>query len=143
MATKASDVLRRWFREVWCEGRAEAIAELFPPHGLAHGLGAEPVRGPEAFLGFWRGFRATFGDVHIGVDDVVDEGRTAYARCTARMTYGGRPVVLTGGCQARVEDGRIAECWNTWDFLTLLVQMGALPADALPRAFAGEHARFA
>ena len=52
MATKASAVMHRWFREVWCEGRPDSIRALFPPDGLAHGLGSEPVRGPEAFLAF-------------------------------------------------------------------------------------------
>jgi len=142
MATKASDVMRRWFQEVWCEGNPATIAELFPAHGLAHGLGAEPVRGPEAFLEFWRGFRATFRDLHIRVDDALDEGPMTYVRCTARMKHANTPVVLAGGCQARIEDGKIAECWNTWDFVTLLTQMGALPPDVLGRAFAGGRARF-
>jgi hypothetical protein len=32
--------------------------------------------------------------------------------------------------------------WNNWDFVSLMVGMGALPADVIPRAFAGETARF-
>jgi hypothetical protein len=53
MATKASAVMQRWFQEVWSEGRPAAIRELFASHGLAHGLGPEPVRGPDAYLAFW------------------------------------------------------------------------------------------
>ena len=137
MRASSSDVMRRWFQEVWCEGRPDAITALFPPDGLAHGLGAEPVKGPAAFLEFWKGFHSTFSDIHIAVDDSVDEGDNIYVRCTARMKFKGKPVVLSGGCQARIVGGRIAECWNTWDFVTLMVQMGALPADVVGRAFSG------
>lgn len=142
MATKSSAVMRRWFQEVWCDGRPEAIAELFPSDSLAHGLGPEPVRGPEAFLAFWTAFRATFSDIHIGVLAEVDEGPLTYVRCVAKMKFRGRPVTLEGGCLCRIRGGQIAECWNTWDFVGLLVGMGALPADVVPRAFGGEVARF-
>lgn len=143
MATKASAVMRRWFQEVWCEGREASIAVLFAADGLAHGLGPTPVKGPQEFLAFWRTFRATFSDLHIGVLAEVDEGPLTYVRCLAKMTFRGKPVALEGGCLCRIERGQIVECWNTWDFVGLLVGMGALPADVVPRAFAGEAARFA
>ena len=143
MPTKSSAVMRRWFQEVWCDGRPEAIRELFALDGLAHGIGPEPVRGPDAFLTFWNSFRATFSDIHIAVHAEVDEGPLTYVRCTARMKFQGRPVTLEGGCLCRIQGGQIAECWNLWDFTGLLIGMGALPPDTIPRAFAGERARFA
>lgn len=142
MESKSSAVMKRWFQEVWCEGKVECIAELFPADSLAHGLGPEPVRGPAAFLEFWRTFHATFTDIHIGVLAEVDEGPFTYVRCVARMRFQGRPVTLEGGCLCRIREGRIAECWNTWDFVGLLVGMGTLPPDVVPRAFAGQVARF-
>ena len=142
MRARPSAVMKRWFQEVWCEGKASTIAELFPADSLAHGLGPEPVRGPEAFLAFWQAFHATFQGLHIAVLAEVDEGPLTYVRCAATMTFRGRPVSLEGGCLCRIRDGRIAECWNTWDFVGLLVGMGALPPDVVPRAFAGDVARF-
>lgn len=143
MTTRASDVMRRWFRDVWCEGRPEAIQALFAPDGLAHGVGPAPLRGPQEFLGFWRGFRATFSDIHIEVLDALDEGPRTAVRCVATLRFQGRPARLEGMCVATIEGGKIVECWNTWDFLGLLVGMGTLPGDALPRAFAGARASFA
>ena len=143
MATKSSAVMHRWFQDVWCDGRRDVIAELFPPDGLAHGLGPEPVRGPAAFLEFWNVFHATFQDIHIRVLAEVDEGPMTYVRCLAKMTFRGAPVTLEGGCLCRIVDGRIAECWNTWDFVGLMVGMGTLPADVVPRAFAGQRAKMA
>ena len=142
MATKSSVVMRRWFQEVWCDGRSATITELFPADGIAHGLGPEPVTGPAAFLAFWTVFHATFTDIHISVESEVDEGPMTYVRCAARMKHRGRPVELRGGCQCRIEGGKIRECWNTWDFTGLLVAMGTLPPDVVARGFAGERARF-
>lgn len=142
MATRASDVMRRWFQEVWCDGRAETIRELFASDGVAYGVGPEPVRGHAGFLAFWNGFRATFSDIRIEVHAQVDEGPLTYVRCMASMKYRGRPVTLEGGCLARVHQGQIVECWNQWDFTGLLIRMGALPADCLPRAFAGDTLAF-
>jgi hypothetical protein len=142
MSTRASDVLRRWFQEVWCDGRPETIHELFAADGVAHGVGREPVRGPGGFLEFWNGFRSTFSSIHIAVQAHVDEGPLAYVRCVASMTFRGRPVTLEGGCLARVRHGQIVECWNQWDFAGLMIRMGALPEDCLPRAFAGDTLAF-
>ena len=96
MAATASAVMRRWFQEVWCEGREASVAALFAAHGLAHGLGPTPVKGPQEFLAFWRTFRATFSDLHIGVLAEVDQGPVTYVRCLAKMTFRGRPGALCG-----------------------------------------------
>jgi hypothetical protein len=131
--------MRRWFAEVWCASCVGTIDELFPEDGLAHGLGPGPVRGPEAFKAFHAEFCRTFRDIHIDVVDAIDEGDRCYVRAVATMTFQGRRVTLTGGCLSRVVDGRIAETWNEWDFLGLLVGMQALPADIVPQAFAGQR----
>lgn len=142
MGNRPSDVMRRWFREVWCDSCEGTIEALFPAHGLAHGLGPEPVRGPEAFREFWRTLRAVFRDIRIDVVDAIDEGERCYVRCTSTLRFGDRTVGLPGGCVSVVRDGQIQECWNTWDFLGLLTEMGALPPDTVERAFRGEKASF-
>ena len=43
--------IRRWFEEVWNNGREEAIDEMFAEEGVANGLvddAGQPLRGPEA-----------------------------------------------------------------------------------------------
>jgi hypothetical protein len=41
-------LVRRWFKEVWNEGRESTINDLFAESGVAHGLGDREaeVRGP-------------------------------------------------------------------------------------------------
>jgi hypothetical protein len=49
--------MRRWFEEVWNQGRADAIPELFSEDGIAHGLSEDvnaPMKGPADFYPFTR-----------------------------------------------------------------------------------------
>ena len=70
-------LVRRWFEEVWNEGREEAIDELFDEEGLAHGLADEtgsPLRGASGFKPFFRRFRVAFPEVEVVEEDTVSEG---------------------------------------------------------------------
>ena len=62
MPESTSDVVRRWFKEVWDEGREEAIDELMAPYGVAYGLPGGPIQGPTAFKPVFRTFREALGD---------------------------------------------------------------------------------
>ena len=135
---KSSDVMREWFRRVWCEREEAAIDEMLHLEGRVHGLGPEPVVGPAAFKQFWNQINASFPEAHIDVVDAVDEGPMTYVRCQGRMTFQGKTVHLSGGAQCHIEDGKIVEAWNYWDFVGLMAGMGALPFDAFPRACEGD-----
>jgi steroid delta-isomerase-like uncharacterized protein len=136
MPDPGETIQHRWFREVWNEGRTEAIDELVAPNVLGHGLidaDGNDVRGIEAFKSFYYRFREAFPDIHVTVEDTVAEGNKIVARCSVAATYlgdglevraSGKPVRFTGMCMVRVEDGRIVESWNSFDFLTMLQQIG-------------------
>lgn len=85
-------LIRRWFEEVWNQGKEATIDELFVPDGVAHGLSKESGRqfqGPADFKPFWRAFRSAFPDIRVTVDDVVAEGEKVVARCTVRGAHTG------------------------------------------------------
>ena len=47
-------LMRRWFEQVWNQGRADVIPEIFAADGIAHGLSedpAKPLRGPTGVRG--------------------------------------------------------------------------------------------
>lgn len=140
MSQAASDVMRQWFERVWNRADPTGIDEMFPPEGVAHGLAGAALHGPVAFRAFWDALQASFESIRIEVLDAVDNGPMAYVRCQAHLGFQGKPVVLSGGTHCRVEDGRILEAWDTWDFAGAMEQMGALPPDAFALACAG--ARF-
>lgn len=137
------EIVRRWFREVWDEGREEAIDRLMAPHGIAHGLGSQPLKGPDEFKPLFRMFREALGDLQIDVDRTVVQGDMVAAHCrvVARHVGNGlggapswRPVEFWGMTILRVKDDQIVEGWNTFDFLTMYQQMGWVANPPLPSA---------
>ena len=137
-----ASLVRRWFQEVWNGGRAEAIDEMFDEEGVAHGLADEsgaPCRGPAHFRVFHQRFREAFPDIEVVVEDTVSEGDKVAARCTVRGRHRGdslgfkatdSPVEFTGMTFVRISDGKIAEAWNNFDFMSMFQQLGALRLDA-------------
>lgn len=128
-------LMERWFEQVWNEGNEDAIDQMIQPDAIAHGLrdahGRE-IHDAVTFKEFYRQFKAAFSDIHVSVEKVITEGDFSAARCsvTGRHTgfaFGraatGTQVAFTGMCIARIQDGRIAESWNEFDFLTMLQQL--------------------
>jgi len=136
MSHSAVAVVRRWFDEVWNHGREDVIHELLAEDGVAHGLVGKDGReivGPSAFLPFFRAFRSAFPDITIDVEDTIVEGNKVTARCLVRGTHlgdgigispTGRGVAFSGIAIVRVDDGKIVEAWNSFDFLNLHEQLG-------------------
>jgi steroid delta-isomerase-like uncharacterized protein len=139
MSDPKTNVLQRWFEEVWNQGREEAIDELAAADVVSHGLidsHGNEVSGREHFKAFRRQFRTTFPDVRVDVNDALADGDKAIVRCTVYATHSGagmgaptyKPISFTGILIARIENGQLKEVWDSWDFLSLYQQIGALPA---------------
>jgi steroid delta-isomerase-like uncharacterized protein len=131
-------LLRRWFEEVWNQGRAEAIPELLAEDGIAHGLSedaSQPLRGPAGFLPFHSQFREAFPNIEVVVEDQIAEGDLVATRCSVRGKHTGdslgfkatqAPVEFTGMVVTRIKDGKIVEAWNNFDFMKMYRQLGAI-----------------
>ncbi len=129
-------LMRRWFQEVWNEGRMETIYELLSPDGVARGQrGAESeIRGPREFETFVREIRGSFPDIKVEVEDVFAADDKVVLRWSGVMTHSGdapglpasgKTVRSRGITIARFVDGRIVEGWDNWDQLGMLEQIGA------------------
>jgi steroid delta-isomerase-like uncharacterized protein len=130
-------LVRRWFEEVWNQGREASIDELFPADGVGHGLGdsEQDVHGPAEFRPFVANLRGALPDIYIGIDDILTDGDRVAVRITLRGTHKGnglgvlptnRNVSIQGIIIVRIVDGQIKEAWNSYDQLGLLRQIGAL-----------------
>jgi len=138
MSEENKALLRRWFDEVWNNGRADAINEMFDEDGIAHGLSddaANPIRGPRDFRPFHAVFREAFPNMEIVIEDMVAEGDKVAARCSVRAKHEGgfmgraatqAPVDFNGMTIVRIDNGKIVEAWNNFDFMTLHKQVGLL-----------------
>jgi steroid delta-isomerase-like uncharacterized protein len=128
-------LMRRWFQEVWNEGRIQTVHELLHPDGIARGQrGADAeIRGPEEFVKFVGEIRGAFPDIKVNVEDVFGDGDKVVLRWSGVMTHTGdalgiaptgRTVRSQGITIARIVDGKIVEGWDSWDQLGMLEQIG-------------------
>ncbi len=133
MSASPDSVVRQWFTEVWNERREDAIDRLMAPGAAVHGLGGAAIVGPDGFKPFYRTFCSAFTDFKVDVVQTVVEGDRVAALChvTGRHVGDalggkatGRSIDLWGTTIGRVQDGRIVEGWNTFDFLTMYQQIG-------------------
>jgi len=140
MAATPEALARTWFTKVWNDGSEAAIHEMLAPDAKMYGLptpDGKPLVGPADFVPFWRKFRTAFPDMKITVERAVEQGDMVAVHCRVVGRHTGdalgfaashKPVEMWGMGIARVEDGRIVETWNSFDFLTLYQQIGLLPA---------------
>jgi steroid delta-isomerase-like uncharacterized protein len=131
-------LIRKWFEEVWNQGREETVDAMCARDVIGHGQaqhGAD-IRGPEHFKQFMRGFRSAFSDIQIEIHDTIEQGDKVVARWTTTMTHTGtflnvppmgKHISVNGISIQRFASGKIVEGWDNWDQLGLLVQLGAVP----------------
>ena len=143
MSLTPDAVIHQWFKQVWDEGREEAIDRLAAPDLVAHGLsGSEgPMRGTAAFKELFRTFREALGDLQIEIGKTLVQGDLTAVSCVVKGRHIGhafgapptnKPVTFHGVVIARVVDGRIVEGWNAFDFLTMYQQIGWVKTPPLP-----------
>jgi predicted ester cyclase len=130
-----AEFMHRWFEEVWNNQNEAAIEEMFAANGVGHGLGPEPIVGPENFKTFHRAFVSAYPDLKVHVEDTVVEGDKIATRCRVTGSHQGNgigvaptntPVEFTGMVIVRVQDGKIVEAWNEFNFMEMYKQVGAL-----------------
>lgn len=135
MSQSPEVIMRTWFDEVWNQGREATIDRLFPADAVAHGLPDGPCHGPDAFRGVFTRFRGAFPDIHIDVERTIATSESVAAEVRVTGTHSGdtlgipatgRRIDFRGMTMATVVDGKVRECWNCFDFLTMYQQLGVV-----------------
>jgi steroid delta-isomerase-like uncharacterized protein len=130
-------IMRRWFQEVWNEGRTETVTELLAPNAIGIGQAEHDsiIRDPKDFLVLMANLRGAFPDIHINVDDAFGSGDKVIVRWTMRGTHtgghlgiarSGKEVSVTGMSLVRISGGKLVEGWDNWDQLKLMQTIGAI-----------------
>ena len=129
----------RSFADAGNQNDLEAFDTLLAPDFVRH-CQATPevsVTSCEEFKQFYRDTARTFPDQRMTLDALVTEGDRVAFWGTFSGTQEGPmgPFPPTGGRleseiggMFRIEAGRIAELWVTWDNLSGLVQLGLFPS---------------
>ena len=127
-------IARRWFEEVWNQGKPSAIDQMLADNAKVHGLG-EPLSGPKDFKNLQAAYRGAFPDLNIRIDDIIAEEDRVVVRWFATGTHKGgtlgvpptgKKVAFSGIAIARVANDRIVEGWNAFDELGMMRQLGVI-----------------
>lgn len=141
MATN-SDLMRRWFEEVWNQGRNATIDELCSKDAVGHGQthDGSDIVGPEHFKVFWHAFREAFTSIHVTIHRSIEEGELAMLQWTITMKHTGTfmgvaptgtEISAKGMSIQRWVGGKIVEAWDNYDQLAIMVQLGAVSLEKL------------
>jgi predicted ester cyclase len=112
----------------------ETVDETIRGYGFPGGL--DPVD-RESYKQFFRVFRGAFGNMGFKVHSLVADAHSVAARFEVSVDHvapfagvepDGRRVVFEGMALYGMKDGRIVRTWLHIDQLSLLQQIGAVPA---------------
>ncbi len=122
---------------------ASAVAEYFTADWVNHDPSLPPMSGlagAEQLLGLWR---TAFSNLKIQMEDSIEAGEKVAARFRITGTHSGplmgipatgKPISVLATGIFRVVDGKLAENWVNFDALSLMQQIGAVPAPGQPHA---------
>ena len=134
MSLENKTLVRRWFAEVWNQGRVAGIDEMLADRAVVHGLGAD-LHGLAEFKRFHSAYRNAYPDIAIHIEDLVAEGDMVAVRWSASGTHRGdelgfpatgRHVQFSGMVFVRVEERNLVEGWNNFDQLGMFQQLGVV-----------------
>ncbi len=136
-------VVRRFFAEVINAGNTDRAGEFVAADYVEHQQppGAEGRQGIEIAKAFLAMMRGAFPDYLFTIEDLVAEGDKVVARVTVSGTHRGEMMELaptgkqvrTSGIEMfRLESGKLAEHWATFDALSMLRQIGMAPVPSPP-----------
>lgn len=121
-----SEMLVKWYEEVWNKANEAFIDEMMHEDVIVHGL--DPVgisKGIGNFKIFYKNFRESFPFVHVIAKPLVSDKEFSAVHCSvSAKTATGKEVSFTGLCVGRYKDGKLVEGWNNFDFLKMYQQLG-------------------
>jgi len=129
-------IAKRAFEEILSRGQYELAEQLYAKDFVNHGIHSNATLEEDQTA--LKGWHAAFPDVVVTPEKLIaeDDLVTIYwiARGTNTGTGNGLPATgkkaeLTGITIWRIVDGKIKEEWSAFDQLSLMRQLGLLPAD--------------
>jgi steroid delta-isomerase-like uncharacterized protein len=124
---ESEEVVRAYY-DAWSEGDVEAMRDLVSDDYLAHVhvLDATEERSADELMSVLDGQAKAFSDVEYELHDVISHNGSVAVRATMRAQHEetGEEGEMDGIAILRLEGGRIAEEWSSWDYLGLANQLG-------------------
>lgn len=136
MSTEENKALVRRGIESLNQGNVAATNELWTSDLVNHDPNNPQVRVREEYKQWLTGF-ITAVPGQFTIEDLIAEGDKIVTRYTYRGSHQGqwrgvpptgKPVTITGTVTYRLVDGKVAEIWANSDALSLVQQLGLIPA---------------
>lgn len=138
MTDPKSTVIRRYFEELFNQGRVELVAELLHPEYVNHSPGAPDLpRGRDGVAIVVQALRKGMPDLRYTIDDMVVGPDAVAVRATLTGTHTGslfgmaptgKSVRVSQMTIERFRDGQIVSHHRQTDDLSMLRQLGAIPS---------------
>lgn len=123
----SEEVVRAYF-DAWSDGDGDAIRDLVSDDYQAHVHTIEGTeeRGADELLSVVDGHAEAFSEVDYELHELLSHNGCVAVRATmhARHEETGREGEIDGIAILRLDGGRIAEEWSSWDYLDLANQLG-------------------
>jgi steroid delta-isomerase-like uncharacterized protein len=125
---------------MWTRGDATIVDELMVPDYVRHTPRGGDQRRAELKQNI-ESLKTAFPDLETVIEDIFGEADRVVVRWRSRGTQTGefmgvpatnKQVEVSGITISRVEGGRIAEEWVSWDALEMLYRVGVIPDRAAP-----------
>lgn len=135
--TENHSIISRFFEEGFNRGVPGVFSEIVAPGARSHDPFPVEEQGPDAYALRASMWRAAFPDLHITVEDTLQEWDRTAVRWQARGTHNGdlagfaptgKTVTFTGITIFSITAHRIGESWTELDMLGILQQIGAVSA---------------
>lgn len=140
-ATSNKATFRRFHDAFASSGDAQfistTIAEIAEPDVLIHIPSGQAATGTQALKEVFARVHRVFPDIHVTVEDMIEEGDKVVGRHTVTGTHQGEYMGLppTGKSVTyneiiifRSVNGRIAETWGVVNVFSQMKQLGMIPA---------------
>jgi steroid delta-isomerase-like uncharacterized protein len=130
-------IVRRMTEEFYNQGNSESIGQFYAASYVHHDPASPHVRDRGGLVESVRAFRAGCPDLYISTEELVAEGDLVTKRWTIHATHTdnlsgmpptGKHITVNGLELFRLADGKIVEAWLGYDNLSMMQQLGVIPA---------------
>ena len=132
-------LVHRWFEEVWCQRNDDGVVdEMMAQEARFYGATPEPFDRAR-FKAVRAHMMERIPDIRIDVLDTLEMGDHVAWSTRVSGTHGetGKPISFEGTLMARIENGKFVEAHESWDFLSMFVQIGALSPEVVAKELGG------
>jgi len=149
MLLDSKAIVRRLYEEVWNKRRLEVVDELMSPsHALNDPVASGSQIGPESYKRRVAELTTSFPDLCFTIEDMIAEKEKVVVSWIISGTHKGefldipatgRKVSMEGITIHHIADGKILDSSAKWDGLSLMRQLGDVPALRQTVAAGGSH----